>query len=108
MSSVSTFFRRCPQCGRRFELRITRKELEGDEENVSNVPRADLSAMGNITSKPPTRMTRTLMEEGVPILVYDQEFRYSYKCKHCGHEWSEVTPTEVTSREEGPEAYKGD
>jgi hypothetical protein len=29
------------------------------------------------------------LQEGAPIVVDHEEFRYSYKCSHCGHEWSE-------------------
>jgi len=28
--------------------------------------------------------------EGRPILVDVEEFRYTYKCGHCGHEWTEI------------------
>jgi hypothetical protein len=24
-----------------------------------------------------------------PVTVDTEEFRYAYRCKHCGHEWSE-------------------
>jgi hypothetical protein len=27
--------------------------------------------------------------EGKPIVVDVEEFEYSYKCGHCGHEWAE-------------------
>ena len=27
--------------------------------------------------------------EGKPIVVDVEQFQYSYKCKHCGHEWTE-------------------
>ena len=30
-----------------------------------------------------------VQESSRPIVVDVEEFQYSYKCKHCGHEWSE-------------------
>ncbi|HYY90771.1 MAG TPA: hypothetical protein VE955_02150 [Candidatus Dormibacteraeota bacterium] len=40
---------------------------------------------------------RTDSQAPVPVLVHDErpivvdieEFQYNYKCKNCGHEWSE-------------------
>jgi hypothetical protein len=32
----------------------------------------------------------TVVREDTPAIVDVQEFRYRYKCNHCGHEWSEV------------------
>jgi hypothetical protein len=30
-----------------------------------------------------------IVQENVPTTIDVEEFQYSYKCKHCGHEWSE-------------------
>jgi hypothetical protein len=30
-----------------------------------------------------------MVQEGRPIIADIEEFQYTYKCKHCGHEWSE-------------------
>jgi hypothetical protein len=30
-----------------------------------------------------------LDQEAKPVIIDVEEFRYAYKCKHCGHEWSE-------------------
>jgi len=38
------------------------------------------------------------VQEGIPIIVDVEEFHYVYKCKHCGHEWSE---THIEERKEG-------
>jgi hypothetical protein len=31
----------------------------------------------------------TILEENVPVTVHIEDFQYSYRCKHCGHEWTE-------------------
>ena len=30
-----------------------------------------------------------VLESDVPIVVEVDDFRYTYRCKHCGHKWSE-------------------
>ena len=30
-----------------------------------------------------------VLELSVPIITEIDDFRYTYKCKHCGHQWSE-------------------
>jgi hypothetical protein len=30
-----------------------------------------------------------VVEEGEPVTIDIEEFQYAYKCKHCGHSWSE-------------------
>lgn len=30
------------------------------------------------------------VEEGGPMIFDIKEFQYTYKCKHCGHEWTET------------------
>ena len=29
------------------------------------------------------------VEEGPPIILDVEDFQYTYKCGHCGHEWTE-------------------
>ena len=33
--------------------------------------------------------TPVIVEENIPITIEIEDFQYSYKCKHCGHEWIE-------------------
>ena len=40
------------------------------------------------------------------LVVEEDEYQYSYKCKLCGHEWSEVHVTESKGNE--PMGYTGD
>jgi C4-type Zn-finger protein len=46
------------------------------------------------------------MEEDVPYYADIEEFQYAYKCKHCGHEWSEIHEEEYVEKE--PKGYIGD
>jgi hypothetical protein len=31
-----------------------------------------------------------IVEEDIPITIEVEEFQYTYKCKHCGHVWTEL------------------
>jgi DNA-directed RNA polymerase subunit RPC12/RpoP len=88
MSTVRTFFRHCPACGRRFEIRLVSRQLQtADREHkevkeISYIPNQMVAgALGNI---PPI-----VVEQSVPVTIESDEFQYSYKCKHCGHQWTE-------------------
>jgi uncharacterized Zn finger protein len=97
MSAVSTFFRHCPSCGRRFEVRLVKKEEVG-QEDLSGAVR---KAAGRYINPAPALMT-----EDAPVVVDIEEFQYTYRCKHCGHQWSEVHETEHTF--DAPKGYTGD
>jgi predicted RNA-binding Zn-ribbon protein involved in translation (DUF1610 family) len=104
---VRTFFRHCPSCGRRFEVRLVRKESLGQEDIPGTMTKAAGRYInprnvnpGNINPAP------VLLTEDEPAVVDIEEFKYTYKCKHCGHEWTEARETE---REfEAPKGYTGD
>jgi DNA-directed RNA polymerase subunit RPC12/RpoP len=74
--------RRCPQCGRRFRIILVEKKVVKivDKETVPTPPRRPKGALLTIVWP---------VEEGEPVTIDTQEIQYSYKCKHCGHEWSE-------------------
>ena len=94
MSVVQTFFRHCPSCGRRFEIRLVSKKLAGSEDYVDKE-----NHLQTVPSIGPRRYPplQAVMEEGKPFTVDVEEFQYAYKCKHCGHEWSETRETERRS-----------
>jgi len=48
----------------------------------------------------------TLLSNEVASIVDIEDFRFTYKCKHCGHEWSEVHEKEESYS--APEGYTGD
>ncbi len=92
------FFRHCPGCGRRFHIKLESKKLL--TEHRESIPRIEHSAMvvrgGSMYTAP--SITPIAVQEGRPIIIDVEEFQYAYKCKHCGHEWSE---THVEERKEG-------
>jgi DNA-directed RNA polymerase subunit RPC12/RpoP len=81
MSKVETFFRRCPSCGRRFEIQLVSKKLVESERIKEEMP------INNYASEWPE--TFLPVGEDEPAVVDVEEFQYAYKCKHCGHEWAE-------------------
>jgi DNA-directed RNA polymerase subunit RPC12/RpoP len=104
---IRTFFRHCPACGRRFEIRLVGKEptdmAEHSEEmtSVTAVPKPSMTT-GSRRGVP----LPTVVHDSSPITVEMEEFRFTYRCKHCGHEWSEIrNKTDVVSK---PATYSGD
>jgi DNA-directed RNA polymerase subunit RPC12/RpoP len=83
------FFRFCPECGRRFHIKLVSKKLMKLDRETIRRPR--VARMGIATSGysagPSHQMT--MVFEGEPIIIDIEEFQYNYKCKHCGHEWFE-------------------
>jgi hypothetical protein len=51
-------------------------------------------------------VTPTMMQEDAPVIVDIEDFQYTYRCKHCGHEWSEIQKTE--RKYDAPKGYTGD
>lgn len=100
MPGITTFFRHCPSCGRRFEIRLVGKNLVDVERDTYSTTRAgdgsgssfaaQRSGYGNIRS-PSQEVwdSHVELEEKVRVTVERKEFRYAYKCKHCGHQWAE-------------------
>ena len=111
MPSVRTFFRHCPSCGRRFEIRLEKKEAAGSQELNENLkspvnPLITRAIAGNPLSPVFPRARPTTVSEDAPSVVDIEDFRYTYKCKHCGHEWSEIHETERDFS--APKGYTGD
>lgn len=71
------FFRSCPGCKRRFHVKLESKKLIHLERH--EVERARTSRRGGTAH----------LGGGGPIILEVEEFQYNYKCKHCGHEWSD-------------------
>jgi len=77
LAEVRTFFRHCPLCGRRFEIRLVNKKLISSEQIES--------AREQYTPASPLMLESTNM----PVVTEVDDFRYTYRCKHCGHQWCE-------------------
>ena len=72
------FFRHCPQCGRRFHIKLeSKKPVSLDREPVT----MPITAGGKFQGS-------TLWEDRT-ITLDIEVFDYVFKCGHCGHEWSE-------------------
>lgn len=88
MSEVRTFFRFCPACGKRFHIRLVGKKLEEERKEQTEITQ-DVGTFrtgmnyGLFTAPP------VIVEEKVPLTFDIKDFQYTYKCKHCGHVWSE-------------------
>jgi len=88
MPEIQTLFRRCPNCGRRFEIKLVNKTLVDSEEITENRPlRAD-----EFSASPDAYLD---LDEMVPSVVEIEKFQYAYRCKHCGHQWAEIKEKEV-------------
>jgi len=87
MSEIKTFFRFCPECGRRFHIKVLSKNLVSLQREKEQVE--ETAAMLSVSRYPVSGTPALLLQEGEPVTVDVEEFQYVYKCKHCGHEWSE-------------------
>jgi DNA-directed RNA polymerase subunit RPC12/RpoP len=101
---IKAFFRHCPSCGRRFEIRLVGKKLV-DSKLIEEKGGKTLVPIGGpgLGGRVPVV---TMVQEGTPSIVEVEDFQYRYKCKHCGHEWSEVH--ETVHKADEPEGYTGD
>lgn len=88
MSEIETFFRFCPSCGKRFHIKLVGKKLTDFQRETFEQKR--VIRIGGMQMPPRGGyINPTFVEENVPVTVNVEDFQYSYKCKHCGHEWTE-------------------
>jgi hypothetical protein len=85
VSQVRDLFRICPACGRRFHIKLVDRELTGERREVETLKR------GAAAPTAPSSMSMGVitLEVDVPVTIDVKDFQYTYKCKHCGHVWSE-------------------
>jgi transcription elongation factor Elf1 len=105
MSTVATLLRHCPACGRRFEVRIVGKNLTSTKREAYSTTRAGTSSLtrmaahsglGNVKSDNQLVWDgHVAPEERVQVTVERREFQYTYRCKHCGHQWAEKRSEET-------------
>ena len=106
MSSVRTFFRHCPSCGRRFEIRLVRKEEVASQAMEEAMPDVGVKAPVIAAAASERIGGRLVLQDDAPSIVDVDEFQYTYRCRHCGHEWSEVRTQERVAK--APKGYTGD
>jgi len=102
LSEVSIFFRHCPSCGRRFEIRLAGKKLVDDKKTTQEVKETavmpgGLGGTGGMYGGGYGMGSYTYVEEDVPLTIEIKDFNYTYKCKHCGHVWTELHEEESKS-----------
>ena len=86
------FFRRCPRCGRHFEVRLVDKKLARREKNTVNaVP--PLNSFGGTAYSGLYAVAQpgghAVLSDASPITVDTMRFAYTYECGHCDYEWTE-------------------
>ena len=92
-SEVRRFFRHCPGCGRRFEIRLVgRKLVEIKEETADLVPPVS-SFEGSAAYTQPYVVRQpaghVILRDASPMTIDVAQFSCTYKCARCGHEWTE-------------------
>ena len=91
MSEIRTFFRFCPGCGRRFHIKLVTKKLVAERKEETEIKQAMVANLSPMVGSLVGRYSApVVIEENVPITIDVEEFQYTYKCKHCGHVWSEL------------------
>lgn len=89
-SHTPTFFRKCPNCGKRFELERIGETVERKEEVVPSektlMPVASIAASYPMPVADPSAMTKRIKIDEV---VEDEVHTRTMTCKHCGHTWKE-------------------
>jgi len=92
---VPTLFRKCPNCGKRFEVRHTAEQVVSRQKEVINVERAqdgiDEGPVGDdeIATVLPDSDAPTPTEIESMVAEHDV-YKESYTCKHCGYKWEET------------------
>jgi hypothetical protein len=90
MSSIVTFFRHCPSCGRRFEIRLVGRSLVSTEKETYPTTRsADYINPAQRSGIDGPSWLFVELEEKVLVTVERKGFQYACRCKHCGHRWAE-------------------
>lgn len=88
MSEFTTLFRHCPSCGRRFEVRLVTRRLLDERKTVVDERLRDVQLLRGGEGR-----HYITVEDSKPTVVDIKRFQFSYKCKHCGHRWSEERST---------------
>lgn len=62
-----------------FEIRLVNKKLTSSEQIESKVEQYT----------PASVSAPVMLESNMPTVAKVDDFSYTYRCKHCGHQWSE-------------------
>lgn len=93
-SRIRRFFRRCPSCGRRFEASVVAKEPLRSKDGTAFLTPPISSLAGRAAYSDPYVAMQpagsAILSGASPVEMEEVKFEYSYKCRHCGHGWTEV------------------
>lgn len=83
-----TFFRQCPGCKKRFQIKILGKEALESETVMERQPFVSEYFSGSADEY-------LELNETIPALIELEKFRYAYRCSRCGRQWTEIKESEV-------------
>ena len=89
VSKIETFFRHCPACGRRFEIRLISKRATDTREEAYE-RKIPVPAGGYGSPRSGFTPGPLIVQEDIPTVVEVTDFNYTYRCRHCGHQWTET------------------
>ena len=104
--SLVEFFRHCPECGRRFHIKLeSKKRLNLDRETIRR-PRVTQARGFTGGARRVANPQRIIVYEGEPVIIDVEEIQYNYKCKHAGTnglrtEWKNILNADSSAGDRG-------
>ena len=94
MPELGTFFRHCPSCGRRFEIKVMEEAELSDDKGYSKTkeiltPQELTLRVGSGGPRVTMLKAKTTFARNLNTIWWTKESRVTFQCKHCGHEWTE-------------------
>lgn len=87
---MPTFLKKCPSCGKRFEVEHTgesvKKKMDVVTEEKTVLPASAMAANSLTLPLNPSMSPATVR---VAESIEEDEYTEAYKCKHCGYAWTE-------------------
>jgi len=86
---MPTVFKKCPNCGKRFEVEHTGESVEKKTEVVTEEKPISPASLMALASQPPDNPVELPPVARVAEEVEEDDYTETYRCKHCGHVWTE-------------------
>ena len=87
----------CPKCHSLFQVTETKELIQDDKVDVIKVtPGERVKEVLEFLN--PVGMVPMAGSEGREVHADDLTYQYSFKCKHCGYEWTEIKEKETVSK----------
>jgi C4-type Zn-finger protein len=93
---VPVFLKKCPSCGKRFEVTRTSESVQkkvrmaSAEESSFSSPMSEGMVEGGVYPVGEAEKTMNSPTIEVEVPVEEDIYTETYTCKHCGHVWSET------------------